>query len=61
MAREDFEPFARMAGGLVSDALEETALPVAAKPDTAVMTKCRSCGKLNAEDAKFCEQCGKAI
>ena len=26
-----------------------------------VRVKCRECGALNLEDAKFCSQCGKAV
>lgn len=28
---------------------------------TQVRVKCRSCGALNLEDAKFCSQCGRSI
>jgi hypothetical protein len=61
-AREDLEPHARMAGGLLKDALDEAGvLPAAGSavpaPQKVVMIKCRACGKLNEEDSKFCQEC----
>ena len=60
-AREDLEPYSRMAGGMVKDALEEADVHLGQKPERIVMVKCSSCGKLNEEDAKFCQECGKPI
>jgi len=58
-AREDLEPYSRMAGGMVKDALEETGLGQAKATETIVKIRCQSCGSLNAENANFCQKCGK--
>lgn len=60
-ARRDLEPFSRMAGGMVRDALEETSILPNKESERVVMIKCRDCSTLNEEDAKFCKQCGKPI
>lgn len=62
-ARQDLEPFSRMAGGMVKDALNEADIKVGspAAPQRIVVLKCRQCGKLNPEDAKFCQECGKSM
>lgn len=57
-AREELEPYTRMAGGMVKDALEEAKINFAANPEKVVMIKCRECGKLNEDDSKFCQECG---
>ena len=58
-AREDLEPYSRMAGGMVKDALDEAEINLKGKEK--IMIKCRACGKLNEEDSKFCQECGKAL
>jgi len=64
-AKDDLEPWARMGGGLVKDVLEEADINLGgnhnSKPQQVVMIKCRHCGKLNEEDSKFCQECGKPI
>lgn len=61
-ARRDLEPYSRMAGGMLRDALDETNLePSADRAAPVVMLKCRACGKLNEEDSKFCQECGKPL
>jgi hypothetical protein len=60
-ARRELEPFSRMAGGMVKDALEEAQLTPGAKAERIVMLKCPACGKLNEADSKFCQECGKAL
>ncbi len=60
-AREDLEPYSRMAGGMVKDALDEAQIDLSGKPERVVMIKCRACGKLNEEDSKFCQECGKPL
>lgn len=57
-AREELEPFSRMAGGMVKDALDEADVNFGNKSERVVMIKCRSCGKLNEEDSKYCQECG---
>lgn len=69
-ARKDLEPWNRMAGGMASDALSEVE-PVqrlvdkltedAPPPDQVVKVRCRSCGALNDEDARFCDQCSAQL
>ncbi|MFO1052948.1 MAG: zinc ribbon domain-containing protein [Planctomycetota bacterium] len=65
-ARRDLEPFARMGGGMVRDALEETGLvgqdaPTAEPKGETVKIRCRECRALNDEDARFCDHCGAKL
>lgn len=60
-ARRDLEPYSRMAGGMVKDALDEADVKLGGRGEKVVMVKCRACGKLNEEDSKFCQECGQAI
>jgi hypothetical protein len=60
-AREELEPYSRMAGGMVRDALDEARIDLGGKPEKVIMIKCQSCGKLNEEDSKFCQECGKKL
>jgi hypothetical protein len=62
-ARKDLEPYSRMTGGMISDALSEinpnpTNEP---PPRPTIKVRCRACGILNEEDARFCKQCGKPL
>ena len=54
-SREDLEPYSRMAGGMIKDALDEVGV---SDPEPVIKVRCQHCGKLNAEDAKFCQECG---
>lgn len=36
-------------------------LPVAVSATTQVKLRCRSCGRLNAEDARYCDSCGQPL
>lgn len=61
-ARRDLEPYARMAGGMVKDALDEAEIKTAeAGPERVVMIRCPSCNRLNEEDSKFCQECGRKL
>jgi len=61
-AREELEPYSRMVGGMVKDAVEETDLHLGrATPERVIMIKCLSCGTLNEENSKFCQECGARI
>ncbi len=66
-AREDLEPWSRMGGGMVKDALDEADINLNnlggghSVPQQVIMIKCRECGKLNEEDSKFCQECGKPM
>ena len=63
-ARDELEPYSRMAGGMVKDAWDEADIEFersSAGPERVVMIKCRACGKLNEEDSKFCQECGERL
>lgn len=60
-AKDDLEPWARMGGGLVKDVLDEADVNLGGSPEKVVMIKCRECGKLNEEDSKYCQECGKPL
>lgn len=67
-ARRDLEPYSRMAGGMIKDAVDESGIEFGGgserqrnEPEKVVMLKCRECGQLNEEDSKFCQECGKPI
>ncbi|HOK95602.1 MAG TPA: zinc-ribbon domain-containing protein [Anaerohalosphaeraceae bacterium] len=59
-AREDLKPWTGMAGGMVKDILEEADIKSAGARQT-VMIRCPHCQKLNEEDSKFCQECGKSL
>ncbi len=61
-AREDLEPFTRMGGGMIKDALDEADIHLGkGSSEKVIMIKCRNCQKLNEEDSKFCQECGKPL
>ncbi len=65
-ARKDVEPWSRMAGGVVQDALSEVEVVKnlgsrQGTPEPRIKVRCRKCQTLNDETAKFCNQCGAAI
>ena len=61
-AREELEPYSRMAGGMLKDTLDAADVNVGAgSSEQVIMIKCRKCTKLNEEDSKFCQECGKAL
>ena len=61
-AKSELEPYSRMAGGMLKDALEEADIKLGAKePVRVIMVKCGECGKLNEDDSKFCQECGKQL
>ncbi|WP_339749856.1 zinc-ribbon domain-containing protein [uncultured Rubinisphaera sp.] len=60
-ARDELEPYSRMAGGMAKDALEEANINLGGEPTKVIMVKCRSCGRLNQESAKFCQECGAKL
>ncbi len=57
-ARRDLEPYSRMTGGMIKDVLEEADLNLGGRSEKVIMLKCQSCGMLNEEDSKFCQECG---
>jgi len=60
-ARQELEPYSRMAGGMVKDALQEADIGFGGKTERVVMIKCPGCGKLNEEDSRFCQECGNKL
>jgi hypothetical protein len=65
-ARQDLEPWSRMGGGVVQDALSEVKVVKKLEegmgnPQPQVKVRCQKCQGLNDEAAKFCNQCGAAI
>jgi RNA polymerase subunit RPABC4/transcription elongation factor Spt4 len=65
-ARKDVEPWSRMGGGVVQDALSEVEAVKKIEnrldsPEPQVKVRCRKCQTLNDETAKFCNQCGSVI
>ncbi len=60
-ARQELEPYSRMAGGMLKDVVDEADIQLGGRPERVVMIKCQSCGKLNEEDSKFCQECGKPL
>ncbi len=62
-ARQDLEPWSRMGGGVVEDALSEVNVVKKLEEGIGnlqpqVKVRCRKCQALNDETAKFCDQCG---
>jgi hypothetical protein len=65
-AREEVEPWSRMAGGMAQDALSEIEVVKKVEehlsaPPPQVKIRCQKCQALNEESAKFCNQCGSAL
>ncbi len=57
-AKEELEPYARMTGGIIKDALDESEIKLGGTSEKIIMIKCTACGQLNEEDSKFCQECG---
>ena len=60
-ARRELEPFSRMSGGMIKDALDEANVNLGGAPEKVIMIRCPSCGKLNEDDSKYCQECGQKI
>lgn len=60
-ARQDLEPHARMAGGVLKDVLDEADINLGGRPEQVIMIRCTACGRLNEEGSKFCQECGAAV
>lgn len=71
-ARRDLEPLNRMKGGMIKDMLDDANINlsgIVAKdapcvtpvPTPEIKVRCRGCGCLNDEDAKFCKSCGTPL
>jgi hypothetical protein len=64
-ARDDLQPWAKMGGGLLGDAISESGIldknPGAPQTGEVVKVRCPQCRTLNDEKAKFCSQCGNQL
>jgi hypothetical protein len=64
-AREDLKPFTEATGGMINDVISNIdVVEKITKPHEEkeiVKIRCRECGSLNDEDARFCKKCGKEI
>lgn len=61
-ARDELEPYSRMTGGMIKDVLDEADIDLGSnEPIQVIKIKCRDCGALNQETAKFCQECGKKL
>jgi len=66
-AREDLEPWNRMRGGMVNDALSEIDAvtkvtdALGGKAKEVIKVRCPRCGTLNDETARFCSHCGAPL
>jgi hypothetical protein len=64
-AREDLKPFNEAKGGMINDVIRNIDLvddiAKSNQKQEVIKIKCRSCGSLNDEDAKFCKSCGKDL
>ena len=64
-AREDLKPFNEAKGQMLNDVISNIdAVNNITKPSEnkeIIKIKCRSCGTLNEEDAKFCKSCGEIL
>lgn len=63
-ARNDLEPYSRMGGGMLGDALDEAGISweqPKQQPEQVVMIRCRGCGELSNETANYCQACGQKL
>lgn len=67
-AREDLKPYSTAKGGMINDIVENVDLvkdmikgEETKEIKEAIKIKCKDCGALNDEDAKFCKSCGRAL
>lgn len=72
-AREDVKPWSQMAGGVINDAVSEIdvvnkianrvghAENAESPARETIKVRCPACRALNDENARFCNQCGKAL
>jgi hypothetical protein len=64
-AREDLKPFNEAKGAMINDVISNIDivddLVHTHTEKEVIKIRCRSCGSLNDEDAKFCKNCGKEI
>jgi hypothetical protein len=66
--REDLKPFNESTGKMINDAIENIDIVKNINQHSkekgtieVIKIKCRECGELNDEDAKFCKKCGNMM
>ncbi len=64
-AKEDLKPFNEAKGKMINDVVSNIDIidniGKFHEEKEVIKIKCRSCGSLNDEDAKFCKSCGKEV
>lgn len=64
-AKEDLKPFNEAKGKMINDVVSNIDIidniVKFHEEKEVIKIKCRSCGSLNDEDAKFCKSCGKEV
>lgn len=64
-AREDLKPYNEVKGEMINDVISNIdVVDKITKPHEekeVIKIRCKSCGSLNDEDAKFCKGCGKEL
>ena len=64
-AREDLKPFNEAKGGMINDVISNIdaidQITNFNETTEVIKIKCRGCGGLNDEDARFCKACGKEL
>ncbi len=60
-ARDELEPYSRMAGGMVKDVMDEADIDLSSDREQVIMVRCRACEHLNQEAAKYCQECGEKM
>lgn len=64
-AREDLKPFNEVKGEMINDVLSNVdavdKIVESHEEKEVIKIRCRSCGSLNDEDARFCKACGKEL
>lgn len=60
-ARDELEPYSRMTGGMVKDALDEAEIRIGGNGEKIIMIRCVQCRTLNEDGSKFCQECGEKI
>lgn len=61
-AREDLKPYSKAAGGMINDVISNIdTVNKSINSKEVIKIRCRSCGSLNDEDAKYCKSCGEKM
>ncbi len=67
-AREDLKPYSSAKGGMINDTIENIDIVKdisknrgESQTKEIIKIRCKDCGALNDEDARFCKSCGREI